>query len=356
MNRKEKKLSIYFIIIGIIAASAFLIFYFWPVFYCETFHSNNIFTFSKPGEEKGKCYYSFAFATNNPVLCDRIPEEAYFIEPEFRARSQCFESFALKRNDSSFCNRIKDFWKQLCLLNFKNDPSLCEEIDDSSKRDYCYLLYVNQVNVIEKRLEGCDKIENYAFHDFCFSSEIKHSNGSLQVEEICNKMKMIFNKYRCLSPMFLANKQNGSVNSSIYCNRFNDSMRQVCLLVLTEDASFCEEINESEERDFCYRFYAETNGTVETKLNVCNKIKDISQRDTCYMIVTDFVDNISEAENICSLKVGEKRKDACYTIITDYADNISEAESICNSKVSEGQKDTCLSIVRSKADFNESAI
>lgn len=85
----------------------------------------------KAKDYKGDCYYDFAISTDNPKLCEKVINSAYFM----RDKDNCYKELAKRRKDVDLCNKIENisekdsslesmsYLPDLIIENIKIEPS-----------------------------------------------------------------------------------------------------------------------------------------------------------------------------------------------------------------------------------------
>lgn len=101
---------------------------------------------------KNDCYRELAFSTNNTRFCDRVFNASKMAE-------SCYAKLAVEANSKKACNQLEDVKARgFCLHELainKAETPLCGNIDDKSWRNDCY----RQLALVTKKPDPCSKIE-----------------------------------------------------------------------------------------------------------------------------------------------------------------------------------------------------
>ncbi len=214
------------------------------------------------------CFLRFAINTSRSEVCEHMstPAMACYCRalvdgdeckscPSTSSRDLCY-SLLTENTDQVFCSRItlpryqRDCYTYLAVR--EHNPNLCKPIEDSYLRDECYREYAKETGDVS----SCSKQFVESWVDSCYR-DAAYANGKPQ---LCNQISRSRNRYLCYSVIF----ESASYTLSDCEEIVYPAWRDRCIKFLafnTGNSSYCEYVNDPDDRKRCYVWVESVNAT-----------------------------------------------------------------------------------------------
>jgi len=214
-------------------------------------------------------------------VCDEIDDT--------NKKNLCKLNIARTNNNIDTCDQIDNFdYKQVCvaLIGVANDEeAYCDKIEDEYISGQCRAKIAIQKN--DKKI--CDRIKDEDSKNLCYGHFIINKQDVSQ--EMCNNINELFIKEMCEMVLAIKNKDTWKCSSPDIVTPYNQPICFLGIAIKHKDESYCEKITEVGEMG------------VETE-----EAKE-KLRDNCYSVIASTKPDESLCDNIINSDVKNKCKE-----------------------------------------------
>ncbi len=210
-------------------------------------------TSSYGASDRDVCYYDLALVRENITLCRKIRNTDSWYEP---TSAQCGADLAIYAGNVSLCGQLSLTSKYDCyeiVAEELEDPTICEYIESSSKKDDCLYNYVSYNYYYIDDWSLCDSFSGKGYEgNYCYSKAAEYTGD----EKYCDKIV-----------------KSGS--------GFYSYSKASCYATVAKDdgtPALCGTLSTDEDKDDCYYDYATS---YPYEVEVCNKISDSYRKSSC---------------------------------------------------------------------------
>ena len=298
---------------------------------------------SKPSR-RDSCYDLYythmAVVNNDSLICRKIKDQRYM--------DWCYHDVAILNNDFSLCDEIENKYHcYMDIIEVSKDPTLCYSITDEEYKDHCHYHSASILN--DSSL--CDVIVDEYVKNMCYYRVATNTNDITLCEKITNKTNREEEtdkkigyapaNWRDACYFFFAYTD----NDSLLCNKtIRELTRFSCIALTNNDSSYCEDIKNQTDRDWCYYAY----GFNKNDSNACDSISNTSRtyaRKWCYS-------HLANSNPVLCEKMRDR--DAVYICYSNVAEN--NDDSICSKIINESYRDYCYRVRINRGYSNDSSI
>lgn len=200
-------------------------------------------------------------------------------------RNHCITELAIKSNNSDLCKKI-DGNKDGCYRTVGEtlkDISICNKIQDSRAKEYC-VLHVSSGGLVPETAvkKGNCASSDIEAQDYCYANDA----FTFKDPSLCEKVQDSVKKDDCYTPMTVALAS--SIENT--CGKIQDILKkEKCyggVAQVKRDFKICDMINNALEKSVCYRSVSYEIG-YRDDISKCGDIQEQSLKDVCYNAAKD---------------------------------------------------------------------